>query len=133
MCLSLYAEDKEKQEGGSPCYLGDATFLVQRVGTAEYNKQIQKITRQEYGLAPKDIDNGLILATWLCEHGVTNWEGVYNVDDTPLAYSKKHARMVFLNPAFHLSLNALLINHGADYANYLHDALEEDIEAAKKS
>ena len=133
MNLADYKESQEKQEKGSPCYLGDGSFDVKRIHTPEYNKQIEEIKLELYGFAPKEIDNNLILAHWLCEHGVTGWDGVFGDEDEELDYSKPNARKVFLNPSMFLSLNALLISHSSDYANYLYDLVEKDIEAVKKN
>jgi hypothetical protein len=133
MNLSDYKESKAKQESGSPCYIGDggSYFDVKRIHTPEYTKQIEDIKKQEYGFAPKEIDNNLILATWLCEYGVTGWEGV--IDGEEITYSKRNARKIFLNPDYFMSLNALLIQHASDYNNYLYDEVIEDIETIKKS
>ena len=133
MRLDQFKESNEKQESGSPCYLGDGNFNVKRLHTPEYNKQIDAIKKNEYGFAPKDIDNNLVLATWLAEYGVTGWDGILNGDDKPLKFTRKNARKVFLNPEYFLSLNAILIQHASDYNNYLHDELIEDVEAVKKN
>lgn len=132
MKLSQYEEDTEKQEKGSPCYLYDAHFDVKRTGTPIFNKEVQAIKSRLYDFAARDIDMNLVMATWLAEIGVTNWDGVLDKDDNELEYSKSNARAVFLNPAFYNSLNLLLLQHAADYNNYLHDEMEEDIEAIKK-
>lgn len=133
MRLSDYKEDQAKQEGGSPFYLGDGCFYVRRFGTAKTNKQIEDIKRNEYGFAPKNIDGSLVLAIWLCEYGVTGWDGVLDEEDNELKYSKSNARKIFMNPSYFGSLNPLLINHASDYASYLHDEIEADIEEIKKS
>jgi len=132
MKLDDYAEDLDKHSGGSPFYLGEACFYVQRAGTKEFNKQIEEIKKDLYGFAPKEIDADKITAFWLAEYGVTGWEGVEN-EDSVLEFSRDNARAVFLNPAYHRSLNAYLLNHAADYSKYLFDEVSEDIEAAKKS
>ncbi len=134
MNLSDYKESKKKQEKGSPCYIGDggSCFDVKRIHTPEYYKQIEDIKINLYGFAPKEIDNNLVLATWLVEHGVTGWSGIEG-DNGNLRYSKSNVRKVFLNPDYFLSLNALLIQHASDYNNYLHDEIEKDIEQAKKN
>jgi len=134
MKLSLFKEDLEKQESGSAFYMGeDAVFYVQRVGTVNYNKQIEDIKRNIYGFAPKDLDAGLILATWLAEYGVTDWENILDEEEVKLDFSKSNARKVFLNPSFFNSLNAQLIAHGSDYSNYLFDEVNEDIKQIKKN
>lgn len=132
MNLLEYKEDLEKREAGSPCYIGDGCFYVRRVGTAKYFKEIEDLKKTIYGFTSK-IDNNELLAHWLAEYGVTGWDNIFNEDESELNYSKISARKIFLNPAYHLGLNAILINHGSDYANYLFDEVSEDIEAAKKN
>ena len=133
MRLDLYKESDSKQESGSPCYLGDGSFDVKRIHTPEYNKQIEDIRKKEYGLAPKEINTNLILATWLAEYGVTGWDGILGDNDDPVKFTRQNARKVFLNPAYFLSLNAILIQHASDYNNYLYDEAIEDVEVIKKS
>ena len=132
MNISGYEEDKNKQEKGSPCHIEDGSFDVKRFNTAESNIQIEDIKKREYGFAPKEIDHNKVIAIWLVEHGVTGWDGVFD-DEKELKYSKQVARQIFLNPAYYLSLNLLLLQHASDYSNYLHDAIEKDVEAIKKS
>lgn len=132
MNLSNYEEDSSKQEKGSPCHIEDGSFDVKRFNTVESNMQIEDIKKREYGFAPKEIDHNKVIAIWLTEHGVTGWDGVFD-DEKEIKYSKSTARQIFLNPAYFLSLNLLLLQHASDYSNYLHDAIEEDVEAIKKS
>lgn len=132
MNLTDFKEDLEKREAGSPCYIGDGCFYIKRTQTAQYFKEIEDIKRRLYGFSEK-IDHNELLAHWLVEHGVTDWSGIFDEDDAELEYSKQAARKVFLNPAYFLGLNAILINHGNDYSNYLFDAVNEDIEAVKKN
>ena len=131
--LNLYREDKEKQERGSPCFLHEASFDVVRAGTPLYILQIEQIKKELFGFAPKEIDNGLVVATWLAEYGVTGWDGVIDEDDKDLAFNRVNARKVFLNPEYFLSLNALLIDHAFKYHNYLYDEACEDLEQIKKN
>ena len=133
MNLDQYKESKEKQEGGSPCYLSDAHFNVKRFNTTESSKQIEDIKKREYGFAPKDIDFNLVLAIWLSEFGVTGWEGVLNEEGKELKYTNGNARKVFINPEYFMSLNAILIQHASDYNNYLYDEVLEDVEVIKKN
>ena len=132
MKLQDYAEDVSKHESGSPFYLEDGCFYVKRVGTIEFYKQIESIKAELYGFAPKDVDHNLVTAHWLAQFGVTGWDGVLDGDDE-IKFSVKNALSIFLNPAYYMSLNPILINHGKDYNNYLSDEVSEDIEAAKKS
>ena len=132
MNISNYEEDKDKQEKGAPCYIDDGYFDVKRFNTPESNIEIEAIKKKQYGFAPKDIDHNLVIAIWLCDHGVTGWSGVLD-GDKELEYSELTARKVFLNPALFLSLNLILLQHASDYTNYLNDAIEEDAEAIKKS
>jgi hypothetical protein len=133
MRLSDYKEDTTKQEGGSHCYIGEGFFLVRRFGTAETNKQVEDIKRELYGFAPKDIDTNLVLAHWLCEHGVAGWDGILDEEENALEYSQQNARRVLMNPECYLSLNTLLINHANSYSNYLYDEMIEDVETVKKN
>ena len=134
MNLCDYKESVEKQEKGSPCYIGDggSYFDVKRSNTAQFYSETEDIKRELYGFSSDKIDNLLILGTWLAEYGVTGWGGVSN-DDEDLRYSKVNARKIFLNPDYFLSLNPLLLQHAGDYNNYLHDEVNEDIEQAKKN
>lgn len=133
MNLSLYKEDKEKQEGGSPCYYGDSFFNVQRANTPAYQVQVEEIRNNLYGFAPKEIDSNKIIAYWLAEYGITGWDGIFDEAGVELEFSRENARKVFLNPELFLSLNLLLIQHASDYTKYLHDAVEADIEEIKKN
>lgn len=132
MNISNYREDKAKQEKGAPCYIEDGYFNVKRFNTPESNIEIEDIKKKEYGFAPKEIDHNKVIAIWLCEYGVTGWDGVLD-GELPLEYSKATARQVFLNPNVFLSLNLVLLQHASDYNNYLHDAIEEDVAAIKKN
>ena len=132
MQLSDFAECPDKQEQGSPLYLDDGFICVKRIHTVEYNKQRESIRNSIYGFSPNNVDENLITGHWLAEHGVTGWEGVFD-GDKELEFSRANARAVFLNPNYKLSLNALLINHAANYANYLFDEVSEDIKKIKKS
>jgi len=132
MQLLDFAEDSQKQENGSPLYLDDGFICVKRIHTVEYNKQRESIRNSIYGFSPNDIDENLITSHWLAEYGVTGWDGVLD-GDKELEFSRENARAVFLNPNYKLSLNALLINHAANYANYLFDEVSEDIKKIKKS
>lgn len=134
MNLSEFEEDTKKQKEGSPYYMGDdGAIYVKRVGTDEYNKEIEDIKREIYGFIQKDIDVGLVIGTWLAEYGVTGWENILDADDNPVKFSRSVARSTFLNPSFFNSLNAQLIAHGSSYANYLFDEVIEDVEQIKKN
>lgn len=140
--LSLMEEDMEKHESGSPCYMpieddveaDDIGFFnVKRVNTPTYNKQIDEIKRELYGFSNSDVDHGLIAAHWLAEYGVSGWGNIIDENSDDIAYSKPVARKIFLNPSFRMSLNSILIAHGANYNNYLYDEARQDAEAVKKS
>lgn len=132
MNLELFAEDPQKQEKGSPYYIDDGFICVKRIHTVEYNKQREQIKNREYGFSSREVDENLITAMWLAEFGITGWDGVMDGDDE-LEFTPANVKGVFLNPNYRLSLNALLINHAANYANYLFDEVKEDIKAVKKS
>lgn len=132
MLLSDYKEDLSKQESGSYCYLGDGHFLVKRFGTSQSTKELEEIKRELYGFSVKETDTNKVIATWLCEYGVTGWEGVLDEDENELKYSKQNARRIFLNPSYFNGLNSLLINHANMYTNYLYDEMTEDVDNVKK-
>lgn len=133
MLLSEFKEDTNKQESGSPCWIGEGCFYVKRLGTTQARKEIEELKMQLYGFAPKDVDHDLVMAHWLAEHGVTNWEGIHDGSlDNPVKYSKQNARAIFLDKEYFQSLNAILLNHAALYSNYIYDETEKDIEAVKK-
>lgn len=133
MKLSSFRENTDKQDSGSPCLIGDAYFDVRRANTPEYQMQIEDIRNKLYGFAPKNVDANEVIAHWLAEHGVTDWGGVLDEGDLPLEFNKQNCRSVFLNPEYHLSLNALLIQHAGNYQNYLYDEVNKDVEEIKKN
>lgn len=136
MNINEYREDLNKHEKGSPFYFSDdekSSYIdVRRVGTPQYKKEIEEIKKSIYTFNELDMDTDLILANWLVEYGVTGWGGVFD-GDTELKYSKQTSRKIFLNPEYFRTVNALLIQHGTDYQNYLHDAANDDVEAIKKN
>lgn len=133
MDLSEYREDLEKHKKGVPIYVGDALFYVRRWGTEESQKALRDIRLGLFGPLHKHQvgDDDRIMAEWLCEYGVTGWEGV-STSGGELIYSKQHARKVFLNPEYFQSLNSLLYSESAKFENYLHDQAAEDCDAIKK-
>ena len=135
MLLSDYREDSNKQEQGSPCYLGDGCFYVKRVGSKQYHEEVDNIKKRIYGFSPSRVDQNEIIAHWLAEYGVTDWEGIMdgNESNKPVEYSKQNARIIFLDKAYWQSLNLMLFNHGSDYNNYIEDAASEDVNQVKKS
>ena len=135
MLLSDYKEDAQKQESGSPCYLGNGCFYVRRVGGKQYLEEVEIIKRNLYGFSPTKIDQNEVMAHWLAEYGVTGWDDIMdgNDDNKPVEYSKKNARIIFLDKSYWQSLNIILFNHGSDYNNYLEDAAGEDVEQVKKN
>ena len=127
-----YQEDKNKQEKGSPCYVGDDSFiLVRRFGTVQTTKELEQLKRRLFGFADKH-DEQLLLGHWLAEQGVTGWEGIGS-DGEEVEYSTRNALDIFTNPQYMLSLNQDLLRHATNYANYLHDEMCEDVENIKKS
>lgn len=134
MNLSDFKEDADKQTKGSPCYIGEGYFNVCRIGGSEYLKQIEEIKLNLYGFSPKNVDENEVMAHWLVEYGVTGWGGIFDGDETkPVEYNKQNARAIFLDKSYWKSLNMVLINHGSNYANYLHDEVEKDVEEVKKN
>lgn len=132
MLLSHYREDPEKQLGGSPIYVGDATFFVKRWGTKESQEQLKEIRRALFGPFHKaqEGDDNLVFAEWLC-WAVTNWENV-NTEDGEYKFSAKNARALFRDEHYFLSLNAELITSAMRFENYLFDEAAEDEEELKK-
>lgn len=131
--LHQFREDGEKQSEGSPCYLGDHTFIVRRLGTRESNKCMKELRQAIFGPLHKfeDGDNELLLANWLAEFGVTNWD-LTDEYGAEIKYSKSTARELFLDESYFMSLNAELIDFAARYQHFLYDAAEQDIEEIKK-
>jgi hypothetical protein len=117
MLLSSFAEDPEKQQNGTPIYVGDATFFCRRYGTPESKRALKE----------------LLMGHWLTEYGVVGWENVFTEEARQLKYSKKDARNIFTNPEYFLSLNTILMRDISNFENFLYDAAEEDIEALKKN
>ena len=135
MLLSQFKEDSEKQKNGTPIYIGDATFFGRRFGTPEAKKVLKELRDKLFGPLHKwtDQDDDILLANWLTEYGIVKWENVQTEDGELLAYSKKTARTIFLDPEYFLSLNAGLIRDLNNFENFLYDAADEDIDALKKN
>ena len=134
MNLLEYKEDLKLRDKGAPISVGDATFHIRRIGTAESTKFIKELKLSIYGpfCRHDDIDHNELLAHWLTEYGCTGWDNVQDESGEDLPYSQQAARKVFTNPEYYLSLNAILTNAASTYENYLHDQAEEDAEALKK-
>ena len=136
MSLSLFHEDLEKQEQGSPCHINQMTFYVKRIGTKKVQSEFADIRERLYGLFPKpsDINESEILANWLAHGGVTNWENVSDDENGEiLPFTPSFARQLFLNKAYWLSLNQILIGHATNFENYLNDDASESLEELKKN
>ena len=133
--LSLFAEDTNKHIEGSPCYVNQMTFYVRRSGTKESSDFLKDISLKLYGAFPKpgEADESKIVAHWLAEYGVTDWENVTNdEDDSPMEYSKPLCRQLFLSKKYWLSLNQVLFAHATNFENYLNDEAYQDAEVLKK-
>lgn len=135
MRLSDYREDPEKQQNGTPIYIGDATFYCRRFGTPESQRVLKELREKLFGPLHKwtDQDEYILRAHWLTEYGVVNWENVFSVEGEDLKYSKASARAVFLNPEYYLSLNSELFRDVNNFEYYLYDAAEEDVQTLKKN
>lgn len=133
MHLNTYREDLKKQKDGAPIYIGDSVFYVRRWGTPESLKVRRQLERELFSPFHKKIesDDSLLLAHWLAEYAVTNWENVYD-DSGILEWSIDTARKVFLNPEFYLSLNQELFSFSMKYEHFLFDEVEDESEAIKK-
>jgi len=135
MSLLLLRECLDKQKEGSPCHIFEMSFFVKRIGTDESIKEIRTIKEFLYPVFTKesDFDQKLINAHWLANYGVTSWEGI--IDDESgeeMEFTERNRLQLFLNKAYFLSLNNILITHAVNYENYLNDKAMEDIEAIKK-
>lgn len=135
MFLRDYAEDPDKQQNGTPIYVGDATFFCRRYGTPESKRALKELRDRLFGPLHKwaEQDDDVLIAHWLTEYGVVGWENVFTEEGKELKYSKKDARSVFLNSEYFLSLNTILLRDISNFENFLYDAAEEDIEALKKN
>ena len=133
MDLALFREDTEKQKGGAPVYIGDATFYLRRWGTPESQRVLKDLRRSLFGPHHKsqESDESLLLAHWLADYGCVSWEGVES-DGGDLKYSAKAARGVFLNEEYFLSLNVELFLNAQKFENYLYDEATEEVEELKK-
>lgn len=134
MKLSEYQESLKLQKDGAPIAIGSATFYIRRSGTKESKKLVRDLQMQIFGPFHRmqEEDDLLLRAHWLVEYGCASWQGLFNEDDSELPYSQEAARKVFLNPEYHLSLNAVLWMAAHNFENYLHDQAEEDLEQIKK-
>lgn len=124
-----------KQRSGSPCYIYNMVFWVAAFGSKKTDSEIREIQEKLYGIFPKknDVDERVIIAHWLAEFGVLNWENVKDEEDgEEIKFSRSFARQLFLNESYYRSLNKALINHASDFENYLNDAVLEDAEQIKK-
>lgn len=154
MLLSQFKEDSEKQQNGTPIYIGDATFFGRRFGTPESKKVLKELRDKLFGPLHKwtEQDDDILLGHWLTEYGIVNWLNVEFESEVSLwqkflrfvkrdkskkieilPYSKKAAKEIFLDEEYFLSLNNLLIRDLNNFENFLYDAAEEDIEALKKN
>ena len=134
MQLSEYREDLTLHEKGAPISVGDAIFYIRRIGTPESNKFLKELRLSIFGpfCRHDDMDHNELFAHWLTEYGCTGWDGVQDESGADLPYSQQAARKVFLNPEYYLSLNTILTNAAATFENYLHEQLDQDIDALKK-
>lgn len=134
MQLSEYRESLTLHDKGAPISVGDAVFYVRRLGTPSAQKFMKELKLSLWGpfAAHAEQDANELLAHWLTEYGCTGWDNVQDESGADLPYSQQAARKVFLNPEYYLSLNAILTNAAATFENYLHEQLEQDIDALKK-
>jgi hypothetical protein len=134
--LDQYREDPEKQKNGTPIYFGDTVFYIRRWGTPESIKVQKQISENLFGPLHKwtPEDESLLIAHWLVEYGIANWDGVSDkANGDIIPYSKQSARGIFLNPELFLSLNIELFNDTKTFSNFLYDAADEDVEVLKKN
>lgn len=133
MNLTSYRESTDKQNGGVPIYIEDATFICRRWGTEASDKMVRDITIGLFGPLHnrQEGDFNLIFAHWLVEYGIVNWENVTDGQD-PVPYSQFNCRRIFLNPEMFLSINKILFQDVNNFEHYLHDALNQDVEDIQK-
>ena len=135
MKLSVFAEDQDLKVKGVPIYptSDEGYFLVPRVGGFQFQKQIQKITKQIYGIYhnQEDIELNRVYAAWLGEF-VTGWDGVLDSEGNELEFNRENCRAVFNNESYKDSLVPLLIEKASRYENYLTQEGREAIEELKK-
>ncbi len=135
MSLDLYKEDLIKHVDGSPCYAAQMTFYVVRFGTKKAQTQINEIKEKLYGMFPNpnEIDESEVIANWIAYYGVVGWDDVTDDDSgEKMEYTKAFARQLFLNKAYWLSLNQVIITHALNFENYLSDEMQRDTEQIKK-
>lgn len=136
MKLSNFREDLEKHEKGTPIYIQDACFWLRRFGTDASNKAVRKIKQSLYGINPdpKEVSEMEVYAHWLIEFGLVDWTGVYDEDNNKLECTARSTRQVFSNDEYWGSggLVHQLIAEALNYENFLHEEMEEDVEAVKK-
>lgn len=134
MQLSEYRESKELHDKGAPISVGDAVFYIRRLGTPKAQAFMKELKLSLWGPFANhaEQDANELLAHWLTEYGCTGWDGVQGESGEDLPYSMQAARKVFLNTEYWLSLNAILTNAATMFENYLHEQLEQDIDALKK-
>lgn len=135
MRFGAYRESKEKQLNGAAIPIGIATFYCRRWGTKESDEAVKKIRLELFGPFTSNAEEqfSIVLAHWLVEYGVVNWENVYEEESEDLLkYSKRLARQTFLNEEYYLSLNQLIFQQACNYENYLHEIAKEDAEEIKK-
>lgn len=133
MKLSEFKESLSLQTNGAPIAVGNSTFYVRRLGTAESQKALKEIRERLFGPFHKmqESDNHRIYGHWLTEYGVSGWQGLEDQDGA-LEYSKDAARNIFTNPEYFLSLNDVLISAALRFENYLHDESDKDAEKLEK-
>lgn len=131
--LELYREDPDKQESGSPIYVDDSTFWVKRWGTRSSFEEQRQLKNKLFGPLHKftPYDDWVLIAHWLAEYGVTNWELVTD-GGKELKFTRKNAREIFLDESFYRSLNEKLFTFANNYENYLFEAAQEELEDVKK-
>lgn len=134
MNISEFLEDPEKQSAGTPIYISDAVFYVRRWGTPESLRVRKKLKMLLFGPLHKhtDEDDARLLAHWLAEYGVADWENLFDVDSQPVTYSVENARNLFTQEELWLSLNQELFVEATKYENYLFDQVDESADEIKK-
>lgn len=129
-----YRESADLQSGGAWVHIGRYSFRVRRWGTPESMRERKKLSQRLFGPLHQytEEDDALLLAHWLAEFGVVEWEGVEDEKGNAVPFSKDAAREVFLDESLWLSLNNLIFVECCKFENYLARLVEEGLDELKK-
>lgn len=112
----------------------DGFFLVRRIGTSKYNREIEEIKLTKYGYfaADSDVDYLALMGAWLAEFGVTGWGGIIDpVTGQEIPFSLQAARQIFTNPEY-IGLVSELITQASNRGLYLKAVIDSYEKELKK-